>query len=101
MTKHTPPPWTDDKDEHDEPYQPIRIRSGHHTICTIWLDDAPVPDFNWEQEANALLIKAAPDLLEALKWFIDDIDGTRTVMVEFDAAVERARAAIAKAEGKG
>ena len=43
---------------------------------------------------------AAPDLLEALKWFIDDIDGTHTVMVEFDANVERARVAIAKAEGK-
>ncbi|MDF2382450.1 hypothetical protein JMG10_13290 [Nostoc ellipsosporum NOK] len=40
------------------------------------------------------------DLLEALAWFINDIDGTHTVMVEFDANVERARAAIAKARGE-
>ena len=52
-----------------------------------------------ENKADAALISAAPDLLAALKWFIDDIDGTLTNMVEFDGNVERARAAIAKAEG--
>lgn len=35
---------------------------------------------------------------EALRWFIDDIDGTRTVMIEFDANVERARAALTALE---
>lgn len=46
---------------------------------------------------DARLIAAAPDLLEALSWFINDIDSTHTKMVDFDANVERARAAIAKA----
>lgn len=50
-------------------------------------------------EDDARLIAAAPDLYEALKWFIDDIDGTHTKMVEFDANVERARSALAKVEG--
>lgn len=34
-------------------------------------------------------------LVEALRWFIDDIDGNHTVMVEFDANAARARAALA------
>jgi len=40
---------------------------------------------------------AAPELYEALEWFINDIDGTHTVMVDFSANVERARAALSKA----
>jgi hypothetical protein len=39
------------------------------------------------------------ELLAALSWFINDIDCIHTVMVDFDTNVERARAAIAKAEG--
>lgn len=35
-------------------------------------------------------------VIEALRWFIDDIDGTHTVMRDFDAAVIRARAALAE-----
>ena len=31
---------------------------------------------------------------EALRWFINDIDGTHTVMLDFDANVELARAAL-------
>ncbi len=50
-----------------------------------------------EAEANARLIAAAPELADALKWFIDDIDGTHTKMTEFAEAVEAARAALAKA----
>lgn len=51
-------------------------------------------------EANARLTAAAPDLLEALRWFINDIDSRKTSMVDFDQAVLDARAAIAKAEGR-
>lgn len=47
---------------------------------------------------DATLYAAAPDMYEALKWFIDDIDAPRTSMIEFDEAVERARAALNKAE---
>ena len=45
--KHTPGPWATDEDDHDAPYQNINIEAGkHHTICTVWIDDAPVRDFN-------------------------------------------------------
>lgn len=53
------------------------------------------------KEANARLIAAAPDLYEALRWFIDDIDGTHTVMLDFDENVAKARAALAKASPSG
>ena len=46
-----------------------------------------------ERDANALLLSAAPDLLEALKWIAED--GASDAR-----AVECARAAILKAEGK-
>lgn len=70
--KHTPGPWTTDEKDHDAPYQSIRIRSAmHHTVCTVWIDDAPVHEFNAEQRTNARLIAAAPDLLEALQGIIE------------------------------
>jgi len=62
--KHTPGPWVDDSSEHTEPYCPIKIKGGHHTICTVYIDDAPVEDYNREQYANAALIASAPNLLK-------------------------------------
>lgn len=59
-------------------------------------DDELLTDGNL---ADARLMAAAPDLLVALKWFLDDIDGSHTVMLEFDANVDRARAAVGKALG--
>ncbi len=52
-----------------------------------------------ERAARARLIAAAPEMLAALSWFINDIDGTHTVLGDFGTNVERARAAIAKAKG--
>lgn len=55
-----------------------------------------------DDEDNAALIVRAvnshADLLAALKWFVDDISGTHTRMIDFDANVARARAAIKKAD---
>ena len=50
--------------------------------------------------ANAHMLAASKRLYEALKWFIDDIDGTHTAMVDFDANVEAARHALAAARGE-
>lgn len=100
MSKHTPGPWTTDEQEHDAPYQNIKIKAGsHRTVCTIWIDDAPVRDFNAEQTANASLIAAAPDLLDALKtakWMLerDYIDDQKM------RVIEKCDAAIAKATGE-
>jgi len=58
----TPGPWADDKKTHDQPYLSIKIGKKFHTVCTIWLDDAPIEDFNSEQEVNARRIARVPDM---------------------------------------
>lgn len=58
MSKHTPGPW-------DCEWQEVRATGiqGNPVICFMqdWVDE-----FHEEREANARLIAAAPDLLEAL-----------------------------------
>lgn len=49
------------------------------------------------QGANARLIAAAPELLAALEWFVTDLTAERSSMVDFDANLASARAAIQKA----
>ena len=52
----------------DDPYGDIEIKSGKfHIIAKLNLDDAPVHDFNSEQEANARLMAAAPDMYYEIK----------------------------------
>lgn len=54
MSKHTPEPWLDDRATHDDPYQNIKILGDENRgICWLWIDDAPVDDWNTEQRANA------------------------------------------------
>lgn len=48
-----------------------------------------------ERDANAHLIAAAPDMLEALKAYLDSVDGD----IGIEKADELAQKAIAKAEG--
>lgn len=82
---HTPGPWT--------------IDFGNHTRTTeIWSGEVIVADVHSHvispelvSHADAQLIAAAPDLLQALKGVVRVAD---RATVEFDAA----RAAIAKAE---
>ena len=89
-TKHTPGPWK--LTEHDE--RSARIESRLEFIARI-------EGIDWGSEeckANARLIAAAPDLLEALKnllWQHDNNAGQLCGM-----ALQDARAAIAKAEGE-
>lgn len=100
MSTHTPGPWTTDEADHDMPHQDIRIKaSKHHTVCTVWIDDAPVRDFNAEQTANARLLAAAPDMLEALQGLLNR-PGPIYNLVEDERhwpQIAEARAAIAKA----
>lgn len=77
----------------------VTVLRGKREYLVATIENGAPGDFCETEHANACLIAAAPQLFEALKWFIDDIDGTHTVMLEFDANVERARAALAKARG--
>lgn len=100
-TKHTTGPWR----LHDAPRRELSAQNGipllaylsqfgqEASFCKI-----VAPQLTPEQQiANALLIAAAPDLLAALREFLDaDISGDREVRLH--GARAQARAALAKAE---
>lgn len=92
MSKHTPGPWRTDENDHDAPYQNIRIEAEkNRTVCIVWVDDAPDHAFNAEQEANARLIAAAPDLLDALKAASNYIDTLGGVSQSYRTAIDKAK----------
>ena len=91
MSKHTPGPWKTvarnypiaDTGDYDGCWE-VLTGDPKKPIVQIWGDSD-------EDEANARLIAAAPDLLEALRDMVDHGDAT---------AFAKARAAIAKAEAQ-
>ena len=90
MNKHTPGPWTAIEGRHNSDVEAANhwgsiVDSDDFCIAAIWAD-AP------NTEANAELLAAAPDLLEALK----DVAAFGTLRPRLVSVV---RAAIAKAEG--
>ena len=94
--KHTPGPWSVERRSAED----VRIVDGNPntTIATLgnWL-----PEFRAERDANASLIAAAPDMVEALE------DACR-VLAQLDGAIPNSahheewkacRAALKKARG--
>ena len=101
MTAHTPGPWiTDSKERTDTArYIMAAARPFPHTIARIDLTNRT------EDEANASLIAAAPDLLEALKkeqeWRDREAAGELDDGWDYETMVgQYRRAAIAQAEGR-
>ena len=98
-TSHTPGPWT---------YDALQKGGGYKKLKTKWIILAPQADDEVATvrcggdigEANACLISAAPDLLEACKSAIygANTKGQGGTLTAYD--VDLLRAAIAKAEGK-
>ena len=97
---HTPGPWEINKDvgirEKDlfiwEKWDP-KVAPGHAVAC--------VYGFWPNVQANARLIAAAPDLLDACVDFVEAIEGyeQRTGNFQHHLSLEKARAAIAKVKG--
>ena len=91
--QHTPGPWA------------YIVPDGHVVRHPqIYSDFGPVANATWlgenkldQLKANARLIAAAPDLLEALGEIVSAADGDR--WSQLDADLRKARAAIAKATG--
>lgn len=98
MSKHTPGPWTVQEREHSFRVVDSRaLKFDNSRLCDVqhWAGATRGPDRE-EARANARLIAAAPELLEALKLCAVLVhDGNR----QGDAAIEAAHAAIAKATG--
>ena len=93
--KHTPGPWfiTGSMTKYVEARIPGRMIQEVAACGPTAADDG----YGEQQMANARLIAAAPELLEALESVLEnclDSDGLA-------AAYEKARAAIAKAKGEG
>ena len=87
--KHTPGPWS----YHNTPTPFIYVNAGGLPICQIYTSTAHGQSMG-EQFANARLIAAAPELLEALQ-FVMTASGE-----QLSTALEQAQAAIAKATGE-
>lgn len=88
-TKHTPGPW-----KYEEATKTIRSGRENYWLCTMDSWDGAV-----NHEANAKLIAAAPELLEAAK---DLITALETQMPRFKnyQQNQKLHTAIRKAEGR-
>jgi len=86
---HTPGPWFRFDDE-------IVAERGDTHIAQVSLCDGTNPT---EWQANMHLIAAAPDLLAALRTLIES-DALDSALMDFEA-LQQARDAITKAEGRG
>ena len=98
MSKHVPGPWG------LMPDNPLQI-----THMVDHSDPLFLAEVNWSNlavaKANARLIAAAPELLEALRGYVERQEEhnatlTRTARNASDKWLEDARAAIAKATGE-
>ncbi len=114
MAKHTPGPWhpcyggTVKEPSPDTAWCfPIRARNGSLIAIvqcsTDWRESVKLSiPRGVKQEANAHLIAAAPELLDALRAVVKEFVGARTsanVAGDAGVAADMAHAAIAKAEG--
>lgn len=101
---HTPGRLATDCADHDEPHQNIQLQIGNRTVATVWIDDAPVHDFNAEQTANARRLVACWNACDGLyteslergmplaEQIVDALnqrDSLREVNAELLAALER------------
>jgi hypothetical protein len=108
MTKHTPGPWKAQPREFPEGQWFLEGQWEVVSTCEnerLIAEAAPHIDSDSE-EANARLIAAAPELLEALVGLMRvmpvlpaDAKTVRGIEQQYDAAHRAARAAIAKATG--
>lgn len=87
MTTHTPGPWFTKREGFSTVYVDARIGGGLlQEVAAVGPQEGGIQ----QQDANARLIAAAPELLEACKAALSDDQ----------PYIEKCRAAIAKATGK-
>jgi hypothetical protein len=96
MSTHTPGPWQMD----DEHFEDVYAESGELVVAAYPFVDAKRPEGERiaEQKANARLIAAAPELLEALDLALGLSKGKYSPEA-WDDWLEKADTAIRKAKG--
>lgn len=92
--KHTPGPWA----HHNTPTPFIYVNASRLPICQIYTSTAHGQSMG-EQFANAHLIAAAPELLEALREIFHDVK-QGAIPNDDDEWWKKASTAIAKATGE-
>ena len=98
---HTPGPWSVWNFNDDPRHVAVGPEAGGLAVADIVACNAHgcyTAQTEAQGAANARLIAAAPDLLEALQWAIEQIEDD--LDPDHQAAIVAARAAIAKAEGE-
>ena len=97
MSKHTPGPWWLDHGDDVNLFNHVGISAETHELLAqvVWRldDDKSTP----ECEANARLIAAAPDLLDALQTMPQSLSNTEQEWWDW---IDKARKAIDKATGE-
>lgn len=103
--QHTPGPWNVDMWEYpQDDRRELVIQTATNRLAVLDWDqgqDNPYTIADNEARANARLIAAAPELLAALEYLTDLAAGPPggVTIDQKRAAMDRARAAIAKAKG--
>jgi hypothetical protein len=108
MAQHTPGPWSFENGisciSHKRGEIVARNRAGSQTVAQVAMFSDPSYDGD-EDTANARLIAAAPELLDALEELVSDLEfdmsaGCNPRLVKSGKRIEYARAAISKATGE-
>lgn len=110
-TQHTPGPWTIDVWDYSHanpPRKELNVQSATLLLATVAWDEGKENPFTVQNEtaqANARLIAAAPDLLEALqeiaeRGLVEGYNSADALRLRLVATQSIARAAIAKATGQ-
>ena len=92
MNKHTPGPWTHEGQGDITGIEDNGFGRGPVDVCSVYLRAV-----EGRHEANARLIAAAPDLLEALEYCLDCLGDEFALPSDCQST---ARAAIARARGE-
>lgn len=96
MTTHTPGPWTAVPSKFRDGELIVQAGMPSNRILARFGDLYPLDEID---HANARLIAAAPKLLEALEFVVEQFTDMDEMAFVQRAAIRRARAAIAKATG--
>jgi hypothetical protein len=100
--KHTPGPWHTNGKVHETTIDGFRTTSVAVSMSEVGRAIACVYAGFGDGPDNARLIAAAPDMLAALREFVEAFNGDHdaAIAMGLDVALGNARAAIAKAEGE-